>query len=373
MNVATPFATITGSGWIDVDFIRLAGSPEPLPVTWTTQNAWTLQLPVLSGTHNYTLEAVKKDGTLAGTATVTVTSTGGIVPADAGNLVVSKIHYHPADPTPAEITAGFPSADDFEYLEFQNISAQMVDLTNCRFDSGLTYTFAANTRIPAGGRLIVPRRAAAFALRHPGVPAAAEYYLPADPEGNKLSNAGEQLGLLSAAGPDVKRFIYDDQHPWPSSADGGGNALILISPMGNPDHNHPLSWRASTLTGGSPGSADGAIFTGDAHADSDQDGLTDLADFAIGAGSPPSATWEGPPSAAVFVFTMDRDTAVQVSTAIQISTDLSEGGPAGWTAATGASLLSRTPLTGSVERLVFAIPAPPGAVRMFVRARFSNP
>ncbi len=373
MNVATPFATIPGSGWIDVDFIRLAGSPEPLPVTWTTQNAWTLQLPGLSGTQTYTLEAVRKDGTLAGTATVTVTSTGGIVPADAGNLVVSKIHYHPTDPTTAEISAGLMSPDDFEYLEFQNISTQMVDLTNCRFDSGLTYTFAANTRIPAGGRLILPRRAAAFALRHPGVPAAPEYYLPAEPDGNKLSNSGEQLAILSAAGPDVKRFTYHDQDPWPSSADGGGNALILISPMGNPDHNHPLSWRASTLPGGSPGSADGTVFTGDANADSDQDGLTDLAEFAIGSGSPPSAILSGPPSAAVFVFTIDRDTAVQVSTGIQISTDLSASGPAGWTGATGANLVSRTPLTGTVERLVFAIPAPPGALRMFVRARFSNP
>ena len=53
MDVTTPFATITGSGWIDVDIIRLAGSPEPLTVTWTTQNAWSLQLPLLIGTNLY--------------------------------------------------------------------------------------------------------------------------------------------------------------------------------------------------------------------------------------------------------------------------------------------------------------------------------
>ena len=33
MTVSTPFATITGDGWINVAEIRLLGSPEPLAVT----------------------------------------------------------------------------------------------------------------------------------------------------------------------------------------------------------------------------------------------------------------------------------------------------------------------------------------------------
>ena len=107
MDVTTPFATVTGSGWIDVDLIRLAGSPEPLTVTWITQNAWSLQLPLLIGPNLYTLEAVRKDGTIAGTTTVTVTTTSGTSPASADNVVISKIHYNPSAPTPAEIAAGF--------------------------------------------------------------------------------------------------------------------------------------------------------------------------------------------------------------------------------------------------------------------------
>src|SRR5436190_453323 len=37
--------------------------------------------------------------------------------AAAGNLVISEIMYHPADPSAAEIAAGFNGAGDFEYLE----------------------------------------------------------------------------------------------------------------------------------------------------------------------------------------------------------------------------------------------------------------
>ena len=98
--MTTPFATITGDGWIDIDSIRLAGSPEPLALTWTDDNSWTLQLPLFVGTQLYTLEALRPNGTIAGTTTVTVTSTSGIVPAAEGNLVISKIHYHPALPHP---------------------------------------------------------------------------------------------------------------------------------------------------------------------------------------------------------------------------------------------------------------------------------
>ena len=373
MDVATPFATITGKGWIDVDRIRLAGSSGQLAVTWTDVNSWTLQLPLFVGTRLYTLEGVRPNGTIAGTVSVTVTSTSGIAPAAAENLVISKVHYHPSNPTPAEVSAGYLSADDFEYLEFHNIGANVVDLTNCRFDSGIAYAFPANTRIPVGGMLILPRRAAAFALRHPGVAAAPEYFLAADPEGNKLSDGGEQVSVLSAAGIDIKRFLYDDNAPWPATADGAGSALTLISPMGNPDHNDPVSWRASSMNGGSPGVTDGITFTGDANADSDGDGLTDLVDFAIGTGSPPAAQpADGAPPTALY-FTMDRDTTGRISHQIQISSDLTATGPAGWTAVTGASLVSRTPLSGTVERLVYALPVPFSAIRTFVRAKFSSP
>lgn len=371
-SVTTAFATVTGTGWIDIDFIRLQGSPEPLAVTWTGQSAWSLQLPLLNGTNTYTLEAVKRDGTVA-TTTVTVTTTGGILPASANNLVVSELHYNPPLPTPAEITAGFTSRDDFEFIELQNIAANTVDLTNCRFDGGITYAFAAGTQIPAGGRVVIPRRTAAFAMRHTGVTTLAQYYVTADPTGNQFSNGGEEIALLSAAGPDVQRFTYDDAPPWPAAADGAGSSLVLISPMANPDHSNPLSWRASSVTNGAPGAAEGTNFTGDPNGDADGDGLNNLADFAIGAGLPPAATLDGTPGAPAFTFTLDRDTAANVSHTIETSTDLTSQPVTGWTMMVSPVLLSRTAQSGTVERLVYSVPLPPGTSRAFIRARFTAP
>ena len=56
-TVSTPFATVSGDGWINIAEIRLQGSAEPLSATWTDDNSWTLQVPIAAGTHTYTLIA----------------------------------------------------------------------------------------------------------------------------------------------------------------------------------------------------------------------------------------------------------------------------------------------------------------------------
>jgi Lamin Tail Domain/Concanavalin A-like lectin/glucanases superfamily/CotH kinase protein len=370
VNVTTPFATIIGDGWIDVDTIRLAGSPLPLAVTWTDDNSWSAQVPLYVGTRLYTLEALRPDGTLAGTVSVTVTSTSGITPAAADNLVFSKIHYHPPNPTLAESTAGWLLSEDFEYLELQNIGPNIVDLTNCRFDAGIAYAFAPNTQIPVGGRLILPRRAAAFALRHPGVATAPEFFQATDPTGNKLSDGGETLAMVSAAGLDIKRFSYRDSDPWPAAADGGGSALVLIAPLANPLHADPLSWRSSTLPGGTPGAQDGNHFTGDLNADLNQNGRADFLDFALGSGTSPSAILTGAPAFPVFQYTMERDTSAMAAASLEISTTLTGPAPPVWTPA-NALLLTRTPLTGPMESITWAVFLPPGTPRCFIRSRFT--
>ena len=93
--MSTPFATVSGDGWVNVAEIRLQGSTEPLAVNWTDENSWTLQLPVSAGTKTYTLVAFSPTGAQLGTTTVTVTGSGGIFPAGPGNLVISELHYHP--------------------------------------------------------------------------------------------------------------------------------------------------------------------------------------------------------------------------------------------------------------------------------------
>jgi hypothetical protein len=71
VSVSTPFATVSGVGWINIAEIRLLGSAEPLAVTWTGQSSWTLQLPIGAGTRTYTLVAYDTTGAQVGSTSVT--------------------------------------------------------------------------------------------------------------------------------------------------------------------------------------------------------------------------------------------------------------------------------------------------------------
>ncbi len=362
---------LSGDGWVNVSTISLAGG-DPLPITWTDQDSWTVTLPVAFGPNSFAIEARDLQGNVIGTDSIVVTGSSAVVPASAANLVVSELHYHPADPTPAEITAGFTSMDDFEWIELQNISADTVNLTGCHFDLAITYTFASGTLIGPGGRLVLPRRAAAFALRNAGVTTAPEYYLAATPTGNQFSNGGEEVLLVDALGMDIKRFSYDDAAPWPTAPDGTGNSLVLISPFTNPDHTEPLSWRSSFAVNGTPGSSEGSAFSGSGLADSDNDGITDLTEFAIGSGQLPSAAVSGP--AGGFIITFDHELSTQTELRIEISTDLTTAGPGAWAEVASPDVISRQIFGGTLERVSISIPPPPGGgTRLFVRGKVIAP
>ena len=66
----------------------------------------------------------------------------------------------------------------------------------------------------------------------------------------RLSIAGEMLTLTLNSGTIIQEITYDDESPWPTSADGEGQRLSIIDLTGNTD---PLNWRASNTMGGTPG------------------------------------------------------------------------------------------------------------------------
>jgi hypothetical protein len=239
-------------------------------------------------------------------------------PAIAGKLVVSKLHYHPQDPTPAELAAGFNSEAAFEYLELENISSDTLDLRGVTF-TGVTFDFtnAAIQTFAPGGKVIVAGNAAAFAMRYgAGLPVAGSY-------SGDLSNGGELIRVIDANNAGIVEFTYDDAAPWPVQADGGGFALVLKNPPTNPDPNVATNWRASYAPGGKPGGVDQisiadwrplyfsaadladpakeATLWGN-NADPDKDGVSNLAEFAQGSSpldpksrlAPTFAIWTDP-------------------------------------------------------------------------------
>ncbi len=217
--------------------------------------------------------------------------TVGGEPASSRTLVLSEIHYHPAD------------AGQTEFLEFLNIGSTTIDLTGVRISGAVRFDFPAQTRLAPGARLVVAANLADFAARYP---AAAP--LAIGPFSGALDNAGEEIIVTSDTQGAIRRFTYDDAAPWPVEADGAGPSLVLTRPESNPDHGEASNWLASAHTGGTPGASETGMggFTGpDPAADADGDGFSAFLEHALGTSdSNPSA---GPDrvTAAILPFSPD--------------------------------------------------------------------
>ncbi len=359
-------ATLSGDGWVNVREIRLAGSSVPLESTWTDNNSWTVGVPVATGANALTIEAVDFQGNVVGSDTVTITNTQVIEPASATNIVVSELHYHPADPSPSEISGGFTDADEFEFIEIKNIGPVDVDLTGAQFVDGIDFAFPSGTILASGGYLLVVRNANAFAARYPGVSGAlviGEYQFSIS---SQLSNGGEQIVLVDALGVDIRRFTYADDHPWPESADGDGDSLTLIAPDSDPNHNLAASWRASVAGGGSPGTSDSVPFVGDPNVDGDGDGFTAFVEHAFGtsdavSSSGPSMITDASRHA---LLNFPRNLAADdVIYELQISPDLQTWTPV----ATEYAFESETALGDGTSTVVWRSAVPFAGLRQFLR------
>lgn len=165
-------------------------------------------------------------------------------------ILITEIMYNP----PAFTPPGSPTpvdGDEFEFIELKNTGSAPVNLFNVRFTAGIDFTFPAGTTIPAGGFVVLAKNPTQFALKYPGVTVSGQYG-----PGSSLSNGGETLTLVDAAGDTIMNFTYDDALPWPTAADGSGRSLVPSLPNSNPSPNLSNSWRASTAINGSPGTDD---------------------------------------------------------------------------------------------------------------------
>ncbi|MCB1098752.1 MAG: lamin tail domain-containing protein [Verrucomicrobiae bacterium] len=268
--------TLEGKGWVNVRNLRLAGNPSPLKVEWIDEDTWQINVPVVPGANNFTVEAYDFQGAKIGEKTVAVTGTGTIAPATKGTLVISELMYHPAD------------GNDFEFVEVQNISTtQSIELSGVRFDNGIDYEFGSRILAP-GEFAVIAGSADAFASLYPGVTTEGSYQTEGS---NRFSDGGEQVELVGAGGETIASFRYDNNAPWPVEADGQGASLVLIAPETDPDPSLPENWRASSVAKGTPGAGEEAGGLAewqtannivDLTADEDDDGLSNLLEYALG-------------------------------------------------------------------------------------------
>ncbi|MGJ8695756.1 MAG: CotH kinase family protein [Verrucomicrobiaceae bacterium] len=176
------------------------------------------------------------------------------------NLVISEIHYNPAEPSTNEMNAGFLDKDDFEFLELQNVSTVTIDLSGVSFTLGLQFTFPTNFELSPGERTLIVRNQAAVLMRYPALTASD---IAGEFQGSTgLGNKNDHLILSAANGSTIRDFQYQDSAPWPTAPDGSGVSLVLIKPGTLPDHADPFNWRSGITLNGSPNATDATSFSG---------------------------------------------------------------------------------------------------------------
>jgi hypothetical protein len=254
VTVDTDTATLQGTGWINVREIHF--DDNALEVTWIDEDTWEVTVPVPAGTNEITFEAFDFEGNPAcddnsacvdSTATITVTSTVVDRPLQ-DFLRITEVMYNPIDPTATEIVAGFDKSDDFEYIEFHNISpTETLDLSGATFVAGVTYTFPANTMLGPDQFLLVVEDIAAMTERYGnGLNIDGQW-------SGGLSSTGERITVVDTNNAVIADFTYSDSGDWPGRADGNGSSL---TPIGNTvNYSNPDSWESSADYSGSPGVA----------------------------------------------------------------------------------------------------------------------
>lgn len=150
-------------------------------------------------------------------------------------LRITELMYHP------------PSTENREFIELQNVGPIQLNLSGLYMD-GARYVFPTNTLLATNAFYLIVRNTNAFSAAYPGVSYQGVL-------ATNFDNGGESIWIRDAATNTIIEFDYDDNSPWPVSADGGGYSLVLVDPTNGAPYD-ASRWRASTLSGGSPGSND---------------------------------------------------------------------------------------------------------------------
>ena len=172
--------------------------------------------------------------------------------ANAENLAIAEINYHPREATLIEKNNASPleieNRDQFEFIELLNIGSDPINLANASFSNGITFKFGLFV-LEAGERALLVRDETAFVSRY-GSGLADSI---AGTFSGGLDNDGEPLSLIDGEGRLIKSLAFSDTGAWPSRPDGAGSSLEIIDPSGNSDD--PRNWAPSVSFHGSPGSA----------------------------------------------------------------------------------------------------------------------
>ncbi len=175
-------------------------------------------------------------------------------------LRITEVMYHPE------------TSEALEFLELQNVSDAVLDLTGFYFE-GIGYWFKPGAQLgPREIAVLIPNDDPnLFAETYPEVTVFDTYK-------RHLGNEGETIAIFDGLDRPITAIIYDDdgEQSWPTEADGGGYSLEAV------DRISPATdagqWRASLNPGGTPGFVANIVLG----MDSDLDGFDDDAEALAG-------------------------------------------------------------------------------------------
>jgi hypothetical protein len=160
-------------------------------------------------------------------------------------LRIVEFHYNPP------VTPGIADEQNLEFFELLNTGTSPINLDGVQITqfSSTPYVFSGGVTLAGGARIVVAKHPAVFTSYYgSGINLMSYGYGT-----QNLSNGGERIALLSPLGETLQDFTYDDVAPWPTGPDGNGPSLEIIDPLGDP--TNPANWRASSVSGGTPGTA----------------------------------------------------------------------------------------------------------------------
>ena len=140
------------------------------------------------------------------------------------NLVITEIMYNPPE----------IGTDSLEFIEIYNNGSAPVDMSGYIFSAGVDFTFPS-VSINPGEYLVIAINTQA--LQNAFGVSSLQW------TSGGLSNGGELIELRNSSGLLIDEVFYDDASPWPTSADGFGNSLIICDP--DTDNSIGSNWQAS--------------------------------------------------------------------------------------------------------------------------------
>ncbi len=158
--------------------------------------------------------------------------------ADVEAIVVTEIMYNPG---PGPLTD--PDSEELEFVELYNRGDSPMDLSAWYFANGIDFTFPEGVVLDAGAYLVVAKNPARIQAEHGISNVIGPFALRMNDGGEKITL---KLPIIPPAteGLTVESFVFDDEPPWPSAADGTGASLQRVNPSWSNDA--PGNWEATT-------------------------------------------------------------------------------------------------------------------------------